>query len=357
MIINIKHREKTMRLNILIRILSVFIASIIIFGCNSETEEIKEEIVPVKTALAEQKQISIPITTSGTISSSAESKLSFKTGGIISKIYVSEGERVSEGKLLASLALSEIEAKVKQAKNGFIKAKRDFERVKNLYNDSVATLEQYQDTETAFEVAKSNLEIAEFNYKHSKITAPAKGKILMKLAEENEVIAPGSPVLLFGTSGKNWRILVGLTDKDILKVKSGDEAKVKFDAYPGKEFSAIVTEVGQSANPMNGTYEVELSLESKENGIRSGFIASVKIFPAEKSKYWLLPAIAVVEADRKEGFVFKLNKEQNGVRKIPVTIGQILPDQIAVNCDEDLSEVVAEGAVYLSADSKIKVVN
>ncbi len=340
-----------------IKILLVMtIISLTVIACNSEVKESKEEFVSVKIAQVKYENISIPINTSGKIMSSSETRLSFLTGGIIKSINAREGQKVNKGKLLASLDLSEIEAQVRNAKNGFLKAKRDFERVKNLYADNVATLEQYQNAETGYEVAEANLKIAEFNHKHSKITAPADGKILKKIAEEGELVSPGLPVFLFGTTSSSWRILVGLIDKDILKIKIGDSASVELDAYPNEKFNAVVSEIGQSANPMNGTYEVELNLKSGVNNFVSGFVAKVKIYPSRKQDSYLIPSSALVEADGEKGFVYRANESMDAVEKIPVTIIEILDDQLAVKSDFKLTEVINDGAVYLKADSKIKIV-
>ncbi len=52
------------------------------------------------------------------------------------------------------------------------KQKGILERVSNLYRDSVATLEQLQNSQTFFDVAESNLNIVKFNLKYSEIRAP-----------------------------------------------------------------------------------------------------------------------------------------------------------------------------------------
>ncbi|MBL1213755.1 MAG: efflux RND transporter periplasmic adaptor subunit [Ignavibacteriae bacterium] len=340
-----------------IKILLVMtVISLTVIACNSEVKESKEEFVSVKTAQVKYENISIPINTSGKIMASSETRLSFLTGGIIKNITVREGQKVKKGVLLASLDLSEIEAQVSNAKNGYIKAKRDFERVKNLYSDNVATLEQYQNSETGYEVAEANLKIAEFNYQHSKITAPADGKIFKKIAEEGELVSPGLPVFLFGTTSSSWRILVGLIDKDILKIKIGDSAVVELDAYPNQKLNAFVSEIGQSANPMNGTYEVELNLKSGVNNFVSGFVARVQIYPSRKQGIYLIPSSALVEADGDKGFVYRANKSKDTVEKIPITIIKILDDKLAVQSDFRLTEVINDGAVYLKADSKINIV-
>ena len=62
-------------------------------------------------------------------------KLSFKTGGIVCKIFVREGDKVRKGDLLASLNLLEINANAEQAKIGYDKALRDYNRAENLLKE------------------------------------------------------------------------------------------------------------------------------------------------------------------------------------------------------------------------------
>ena len=76
------------------------------------------------------------IQTSGLFTTDDETYLAFKTGGIIEKIYVKEGDAIRKGQLLATLNLTEIEAQVAQARLSFEKAKRDF-RASKIYIKTV----------------------------------------------------------------------------------------------------------------------------------------------------------------------------------------------------------------------------
>ena len=170
----------------------IFIPAVlmIIASCGDKSKkesDTRENLIKVKAAEVVEKNIVFPIHSSGRLSAKTEQKLSFKTGGIINKIFVDEGQSVRKGQLLAELNLSEIRARVNLAEQALGKAERDFNRTGNLFKDSVVTLEQLQNAETALEVAKSNLEIARFNLKYSTIVAPSQGKILRRLMEENEV--------------------------------------------------------------------------------------------------------------------------------------------------------------------------
>ncbi|HKK62129.1 MAG TPA: efflux RND transporter periplasmic adaptor subunit, partial [Bacteroidales bacterium] len=187
-------------------VLSILICLFLLSGCDSPTKEttVAENVSYVKTAKATPIVISIPIRATGKLATRTEMKLSFKTGGILEELNVKEGQQVSKGMLLATLDLSEIDARVKQTATSYEKAKRDYQRAQNLYQDSVVTLETVQNAKSAYDIAIAEKEIAEFNHRHSRIKAPADGKIQKVLLEVNEISAPGHPVILFATTENDW---------------------------------------------------------------------------------------------------------------------------------------------------------
>ena len=88
---------------------------------------------------------------------------------------VREGDQVRKGQLLATLKSTEISAQVQQVQLSLDKATRDYERASNLYKDSVATMEQWQNAKTGLDIAKQNYQQASFNQQYSKIYANQDG--------------------------------------------------------------------------------------------------------------------------------------------------------------------------------------
>lgn len=322
-----------------------------------EKAEEQEQVIPVKVEEVKKSEIVMHIRTSGKLESSSESNLSFKIPGIIKSIDVKEGEIVKKGEVLASLDLSEIKANVAKAENGYQKAKRDFARAENLYNDNVVTLEQFQNAKTGLEVAESDLKIAKFNLEYSVIKAPADGKILKKYADENELINSGYPVVSFGTSGGNWKMTAGVSDVDIVKISLNDSASVKFDAFPGIEFSAVVSAVGQGADPRTGTYEIQLIISKNNYPLVSGLIGKIELYPKNKSAYVLAPVNALVEASMNTGYVyFPLNG--NNVKKQKVSIIGFYNNMAVVSDGlTNGDKIITSGAEYLTERSVISINN
>jgi multidrug efflux system membrane fusion protein len=323
----------------------------------SERDQIKEKSnsVFVKTELVKASKMVLPIRTSGRLSFKTESKLSFKTGGIIREVKVDEGQVVNKGQLLASLDLLEIESQVRQAELSFEKAKRDLKRVENLYSDSVATLENLQDATTANEIASNAYKIARFNLQHSQIFAPSNGKILRKLASENELIGSGMPVFLFAPLNEEMVVIVSLTDREMVHVSIGDSAMMTFDAWPGEKFKARVSQIANTADPYTGTYPIELTVDRSQKRLVSGFIAKLEIFPKSENNFLEIPIDALVEGRGREGFVWVV--EDSITSKQKIGINRIEGNKILVEKGlKKGQKVITDGASYVDEKSVIKEV-
>lgn len=310
----------------------------------------------VRVHPVEFMEYKIPVRATGMLATSTEMKLSFKTGGIIRKLNIREGESVRRGDVLASLDLSEIQAQVTQARIALEKAGRDLARAENLYRDSVVTLEQFQNAESAFEIASSNKQIADFNLEHSLIRAPSDGKIQKILVETNEIIAPGYPAILFGSLENDWVVRAALTDKDVVKLSLGDSSRVIMDAFPGTSFRAEVIELGSVADPLTATYEVELLILEADRQFRTGFISRAEIFPRATSRSLVVPIETLLDASDNLAFVFLLKEDRAKKRRIRT--GAILNDRVVVL--EGLSEgdlVISDGVKYVNEDSRVEAVN
>ena len=330
---------------------TIYLLALLALGCGKDERAgqstQQEEITAVTLTKPTIKSFSDEITGSGVLSSKAELKLAFKTGGLIKRIYVNEGQHVKAGQLLAELDMSEIEAGVNQAKLGLNKAERDLEKVKGLYEDELATKSTLQDATTAFEMAKEQLTAVTYNQKLSRIYAPQSGRILMKIAEQGELITPFAPALILGVGTSSFNVNIGLADRDIVKLKSGDKAMVTLDAYPGEEFPAKISQIAQTVNPATGTYEVELSLSNQGKKLISGFVAKATIYPSTEKIGLFLPLASLVGAEGSSAsiFIFK----ENHVEKRPVKLGQLLDGQIQITSGlSETDEVVLKGASFLS---------
>jgi RND family efflux transporter MFP subunit len=327
-------------------------------GCGTAGEAEPGEIdrpTAVRAVPIVQEEIARPIVATGVVAAKDEVALSFKIGGVVARVAVDGGARVSAGQMLAELDLREIDAQVSRARSAADKAERDLERARRLYADSVVTLSIRQDTETGAEVARADLEAALVNREFAVITAPAAGVILRRTAEPGETVPPGAPILLFGSDARGRVLRVGLSDRDLVRVARGDPAVVRFEALPGREITGQVADISAAAQMGTGTYGVEIALEGGGE-LANGFVGTAEIIPQGRTSAARVPIEAIIEADGDRGVVFTLSADGGHAERREVTIAFIDGTDVAVSGGlEGAVSVITDGAPYLEDGAPVTV--
>ncbi|RZM11740.1 MAG: efflux RND transporter periplasmic adaptor subunit [Pedobacter sp.] len=316
------------------------------------------DIIPVKISTLSELTMPDKITVTGLVSTEDEAKYSFKIGGVISRIFVEEGQFFKKGQLLATLNATEIAAGLAQSSLGVEKAQRDYDRAVHLHQDSVFTLEQVQNTKTALDVAQKSREGTAFNERYSKIYAASDGFVSQKMANEGEVISEGMPVLLINSTQQpnSYLLKVGVTDRKWAIIKPGQTASVMLDGYPHQPFKAVVFRKSQTADREIGSFQIELKLQL--NGVRPavGMFGKGEIETHQDQRVTVIPYGSLVEADGNKGFVFTTTGT-NRVKKVPVTILKFDNENVYLSDNLDgVDQIVISNSAYLNEQSTIKVI-
>ena len=341
------------------RVLSFLLLSFGIAGCargRAAAPDAREKtLVAVRVGRLAFELVTRPVTATGTLGPKEEVPLSFKVGGVIAQMRVDEGQSVRAGDTLALLDLSEIDAAVVRARSAADKAERDLTRAQRLYGDSVATLEQAQNAATGRDVARAELETATFNRRYAIIVAPASGVILKRSAEPGELVQAGISILKLGSHARGVVVRTGLADRDVVRVRLGDRAMVRFDAFPDRTFEGTVTELAGASDPMTGTYDVEVTIPAASR-LASGLVGQVEIRPAATHRVALIPIESLLEADGSHAAVFAVSADGRHAERRSVTIAFLTGDRVAVTSGlEGVTAVVTDGAAYLDDGATLRI--
>ena len=339
------------------------LSMLLLSGCGKEpanpTMPKSGEAIPVKVIFLSQAEVKGSVHSSGQFTTDDETILSFKTGGLVDRIYVKEGDKIRKGQLLATLDLTEISSQVNQTRIAFEKAARDYDRFENLQKDSVATLEQLHNSKTGFELAKLQLTAAKFNLQYSEIRATHDGVILKKHANEGQIIGQGLPVLETSSKGRtDWILRVVVSDKEWANIKLNDKASVQIEALNICDMQAYVSSKAEDADQMTGSFSIDLKLNNaRKLNIASGMFGKAEIMLSQKNLVWKIPYDALLDGNADQGFVFVTNDNITAL-KVPVTIDAIDGKNILVSKGlEEYKSLIVSGSAYLTDKSVIKVIN
>jgi RND family efflux transporter MFP subunit len=334
-------------------------------SCTARTEpvrKIESDIIPVKTIPLEQTNAIPAINVSGQFTTDDEVMLSFKTTGIIEKIYVKVGDAIQKGQLLATLNLTEINASLQQAKLASEKATRDHQRLINLFNDSVATLEQVQNAKTTMDLAAQQLNSVQFNRRYSEIRAEVNGYVLRKLVNEGQQVSSGNAVLeTNGAGSAKWILRTGVTDRQWAAIKIGDPAEIEIASARGKPVAGKVTRKSELADPTNGLFGIDITISGKPSGgIATGMFGNGVITTGagnysrkQEPESWSVPYEALMDGDGGTGYVFVTNDNKTATRVKVVIVGMEKDHVIVSQGLENANALIISGSAYLTDKSPI----
>lgn len=316
------------------------------------------ETIRVKVMSVSSLKLSDDIIATGLLTTENEAIYSFKIGGVISRILFDEGQFFKKGQVLALLNTTEITAGYEQARLSVEKAQRDYDRAVNLFKDSVYTLEQLQNTKTGLDVAQKAAEAVAFNKQYAQIYAASDGFVTKKMANEGEIVGPGTPVLAINeTKGNsNYVLKVGVTDEEWAAITIGQRAVVKLDGYPDKSFDAYVFRKSLASDRNSGSFQIELKTRLGDVTPATGMFGKVQILASHAQSLPVVPYDALIEADGNKAFVFTTSGN-NRVKKIPVTISRFDNQKAYISQGlENINEVVVANSTYLNENSVIQII-
>ena len=325
-------------------------------ACRDKPAALAPAVTAVEVAPAVSGPALPPLTTTGLIWARDEMKLSFKLGGVVADVAVHNGERVRKGQVLARLEPAEVDAMQQQAQLAHDKAQRDLARGERLQADEVIPLEQLQNLRTQESLTAAQLRAASFNHGYANIVAPRDATVLRRLVEPHELVAPGQPVVVLGAQDSGYVVRMGLSDRELVQVHTGDVVTLRLDAFAGVTFSARVTRIAAAADERSGLFEVEAQLAASQQQPVTGMVAQVSLQPGAAAAQSLVyvPVASVLEGDGGRATVYVLREGKAVQRRVEVAF--ISPAGVALRAGLTAGEqVITTGAAYVRDGVAVKL--
>lgn len=313
-----------------------------------------ERETAVRTVIVQRTARAGAIEAAGRLAARAEIRLAFKIPGYIEDIAVDAGDRVRRGQVLARLYTTEADAGLAAAQAAFQDADRDAARLERLYADSVVTLTELQDAQTARERTRAALDAARFDRTWAVIRAPEDGRILERAAEEGEYAGPGAAVLVMSGASRGLVLRASLPDREVVRLRTGARATVSFGALPDRLFEGRVVEIAAQADARTGTFDVEVAIDGED--LREGFVGAASFPVAEDGPLVWLPGEALAAADGERGSVFVV--ENGRAQRRAITIARLVGGEIGVETGlEDGARVITAGAAFVRDGDAVREVD
>ncbi len=274
----------------------VFLVAIMMMKNCSGNKSIK-----IAIEKAGKRNVTESVSANGKIQPEVEVKISSDVSGEIVELFVKEGDQVKKGDLLcrinpliyesnssrmvatlngAKANLANSKARLEQVKAGFANLEASFNRNKKLFDQGAISQSDFDAAKASYEGAKAdvkgaedNVDASEYNVKSTEaslkeandnlaktaIYSPVNGTVSKLNKEKGERVVgtaqmEGTEIMRLANLNE-MEVSVEVNENDIVRVHTGDTSTIEVDAYLGRKFKGIVTEIANSANTTGVTAE------------------------------------------------------------------------------------------------------
>jgi len=289
----------------------------------------------------------------GQVEGGQSADLAFQAGGTVAKINLRDGQTVKAGDTIAELdptdaqlKLQYQDAKVRAAQEKLF-ANRELYELKSLTHSRLAEIQAEYDSQ------EKERDFAGQELKKTKLVSPVSGVLGPMLVEPGENVTPQTKI----TSVFNLEevfIELGVIEKDIRKVRVGQEVAASVDAYAGLIKNGTVATVSPSIESKSRDFRVRARIANIDPATQfmSGMFARAKIAVYRAPGALVVPLTAL----DKDNKVYCVNN--GAVQARPVQIAYTSYDWVHVSSGLKAGEmVVAEVEAELADGTQVEILN
>ncbi len=233
-----------------------------------------------------------------------------RMSGLITGLSVREGDRVNQGDVLVRFDIDEHRAELKRAEAELELAEARFERNEQLFEREVISSADFEESRANKRIAESEVQLLETRIGFGTLRAPADIIVLERHVEQGEAVATNEPLLRVADLNR-LVVRVGIPERDIVNLETGQHVELRIDAWPGEDFEGAISRIYPSADSDSRLITVEISLETSQNGrnIRPGFLARAAMTADRREGVLAVPSESLLASGRDERFVYIINDD------------------------------------------------
>jgi RND family efflux transporter MFP subunit len=321
----------------------------------------KSKKIPlITTFTVQQKVFNHYLELQGSVQTKQNLVIYSEIPGVLLRVYVKEGQRVSKGQLLASIDDGGMEQQVAQLQIQADLAKTTFERQERLWDKKIGSEIQYLQAKSSYEAQQKAVSQLKSQLEKSSVRAPFSGVIDDVISEQGSVVSPGQSQLMRIVNLRDMYIETDVPESYISSVSKNKDVLVEFPVL-GKTMNAKIRQTGNFINPANRTFKIEIAVPNKDRAIKPNLTAKLKINDYTNENAILIPQDIISENANGEQYIYVVkdkNEKYAIADQVIIETGKTQGDVIEVlkGLENDV-EIIQEGARSVRNQQEVEISN
>ncbi|MFV8225160.1 efflux RND transporter periplasmic adaptor subunit [Christiangramia aquimixticola] len=286
--------------------------------------------------------------------------LNAEMGGVLQRVYVEEGQKVSKGQTLARIDDGGLSQQLAQMEIQLDLAKTTFERQKRLWEQQIGSEIQFLQAKSNYDGQVNAVKQMKSQVSKSVISAPFSGIVDDIITEQGNVVSPGQTPILRLVNLDDMYIKTDIPENYIGNVTEGKSVLVTFPVL-GETVETKIKQTGNYINPNNRTFDAEIAIPNKTKNIKPNLTARVKINDYNNKEALLVPQNIISENADGEQYLYiidEIEADTGVAKRVIIETGRSEGDKIEVL--EGLKEgdlIIQEGARSVKEGQTVKIMN
>lgn len=331
---------------------SLTLVALVATGCTGKKGD-HQKVEPIKVKVSKVQSYSSNDLQSyvGVVEEESAAALSFSVQGMVERIYVSEGQSVTKGQLLATLGKENLQSSYDAAVATLKQAQDAVNRLQQLYNNKSLPEIKYVEAQTKLEQARSMAEISKKNLSNVQLKAPFDGVIGKKYIEIGENAIPGNAAFNLLKIG-SVKVKVAIPEDEISNITLGRVATVDIPAANALGRSGKIVDKGISAHPISHSYDIKIALTNSNRELMPGMVCRVWLDKKESSTAIVLPNTAVQLSPDGKKYVWCI--ENGKAKAVTITTGALSEKGVTITAGlVPGAEVITDGYQKISEGMEV----
>lgn len=327
----------------------------ILTACSGKKETASVTAIAVTTEVAAASSDYLDKSYVGTVEENTSTPVSFTGIGTVTRVHVSEGQRVSKGQLIAELDESQARNMLATAQAQMKQANDALARMKQLHENGSLPDIKWIEIQTQVSQAKSQLDMAKKNLADCKIYAPVSGVVGSKIFENGMTAVTSEPVATI-LDISSVKVRVAVPEREIAAISANTKSTVAVEAID-RSYEGGRIEKGVTADPTTHTYDIKINIPNGDGRLLPGMIANVRLHAsapsADSQAAITVPIRAVQQSAGGQHFVWVARDGK--AHRQNVTIGETFGNRIVIATGlEGGEKVITEGYQKVGEGSEVK---